>query len=432
MSTRQDTLALAIASNILPTSSESTMTRLMANRHHGPVQTRGICDTEAATITTTHATEVFVRCAPIASGTSRNGCQIQSRVVYESLAHLLSEVGADLSHVVFEKAFFRNLAADIEDFEQIRVEAYRKRGITGQLLPAITHVQQPPCRSGQDIELQAFAVLPTPEGEARVRALSDAAEHLTVKLVEIGEARHLYIGNVPGYRGEEPEPGPFCQQSDRMFETADRLLREHGTSFVDVLRTWIYLDDIDGQYDELNAARNVFFQRQGVRRLPASTGIGGGTHPPGNRCVMDLYALLNPEIAQIEVMQTPTLNEAPEYGSAFSRGMKMALPEETYLFVSGTASVDEQGATVHTGDSRGQIERMLLNIEQLLAPHGAGWADLVQAVTFLKSADDLGLFREICAERGMAEAPNTIVQADVCRPDLLCEMEAIAVVPTSE
>ena len=48
----------------------------------------------------------------------------------------------------------------------------------------------------------------------------------------------------------------------------------------------------------------------------------------------------------------------------------------------------------------------------------------------LKSAGDFELFREICAERGLAEAPNTIVQADVCRPELLCEMEAIAVVPT--
>ena len=108
----------------------------------------------------------------------------------------------------------------------------------------------------------------------------------------------------------------------------------------------------------------------------------------------------------------------------------MAPPEHTCLFISGTASVDEEGTTVHTDDVRGQIKRMLLNVEQLLRPHGAGWDDLVQAVTFLKSADYLELFQAICVEQGLAEAPNTIVEADVCRPELLCEMEAIAVLPT--
>jgi enamine deaminase RidA (YjgF/YER057c/UK114 family) len=145
---------------------------------------------------------------------------------------------------------------------------------------------------------------------------------------------------------------------------------------------------------------------------------------------MDLYALLNPECAQIKVMHTTTLNEAPEYGSAFSRGMKVCLPEKSVLYVSGTASVDEAGRTVHADDSGAQIERMLLNVQRLLEPQGAQFRNLVQVISYLKSAEDLTLFRDIAAKWGLASIPNSVVEAGVCRPDLLCEMEAIAILPT--
>ena len=89
------------------------MTSLATIRHHGAMRTRVICDTEVATITTSGATEVFARCAPIASGTSKNGCRMQSRVLYESLAQALDQAGAELGHVVIEKAFFRRLEENL-------------------------------------------------------------------------------------------------------------------------------------------------------------------------------------------------------------------------------------------------------------------------------------------------------------------------------
>jgi enamine deaminase RidA (YjgF/YER057c/UK114 family) len=128
-------------------------------------------------------------------------------------------------------------------------------------------------------------------------------------------------------------------------------------------------------------------------------------------------------------MTTPTLNEAATYGASFSRGMKVDLPDKTVLYISGTASVDERGATVHIGDKRRQLERMLLNIRELLAPHGATFADLTQAATFLKRADYLELCELVMEEWGLQGVPNSFVEAGVCRPNLLCEMEAIAILP---
>ncbi len=406
------------------------MTRLATIRRHAPSHVRGLCKVETAAVATSCATELFVRCAPLAAGNSRNGCRLQAQAIYESLAASLERLGAALGHVAIEKVFLRNVVADFHCFQEARIDAYRRHGISGQRLPATTYVGQAPCMSGQDVELQVYAVVPASPGSARVRSLSPANEHATVKLIEIGQVRHLYIANVSGEGREHMPLGPFRRQSDTMFDTALELLREHGATFREVLRTWIYLDDIDRDYQALNESRNAFFQREDVRRLPASTGIGGKLHPRGTLCTLDVYALLNPAIAQVEVMRTPTLNEAPQYGSSFSRGMKMALPEQTYLFISGTASVDEQGQTAHVGDVRGQLERMLLNIEGLLVPQGAAWSDLVQGVTFLKSPEYAEVYRELCQERGIVDVPHTVVQADVCRPELLSEMEAIAVVPT--
>ena len=405
------------------------MTRLVTIRRHAPAHARGLCKVEAAAVTTSCATEIFARCAPLAAGNSRNGCRLQAQAIYESLAAMLEQLGAVMGHVVIEKVFLRNVVADFHAFQEARIDAYRHHGISGQRLPATTYVGQPPCAAGQDVELQVYAVIPSSPGSARVQHLSPANEHATAKLIEIGHARHLYIGNVSGEGRDHIPLGPFGRQSDTMFDTVLEILREQGTTFRDVLRTWIYLDDIDRDYRALNESRNAFFEREGVERLPASTGIGGKLHPRGTFCSMDAYALLNPDIARIEVLSTPTLNEAPQYGSSFSRGMKMALSEQTCLFISGTASVDECGQTAHVGDVRGQLERMLVNIEGLLAPQGASWADVVHGVTFLKSAAHAELYRELCEERGMMEIPHTVVQADVCRPELLSEMEAIAVIP---
>ena len=144
---------------------------------------------------------------------------------------------------------------------------------------------------------------------------------------------------------------------------------------------------------------------------------------------MDLYTLLDPEKAHIEIMHAPTLNEAPEYGASFSRGMKVAVPDKQILFISGTASVNEHGETIHINDIRRQIERMLINVRELLKPHGATFANVAQVITYLKWPEHLHLFREIWEQWGLKGLPNTFVEAGVCRPDLLCELEAIAILP---
>ncbi|MGB7589897.1 MAG: Rid family hydrolase [Terriglobia bacterium] len=130
-----------------------------------------------------------------------------------------------------------------------------------------------------------------------------------------------------------------------------------------------------------------------------------------------------------------TLNEAYDYAkpSAFSRALRLDIKGVTILLISGTASVDENGNTVHAGDFRAQCWRTYQNITGLLEAEGATWKDIVRTTCYLRDIErDYEAFNEIRAqffkEQGLNPLPaSTGIQAILCRPDLLIEIEAIAI-----
>ncbi len=127
-----------------------------------------------------------------------------------------------------------------------------------------------------------------------------------------------------------------------------------------------------------------------------------------------------------------TLNEAYDYGSAFSRGMRIDLNGLSILLISGTASIDEAGRTVHVGDFKAQLQRTYQNITQLLAAEGATWHDIVRTTCYLRDIErDYEAFNQernaFFKAQGLDPLPaSTGIQAILCRPDLLIEIEAIA------
>lgn len=384
--------------------------------------TQGNCRGEVVEFANGAARELFIRCDPASTCVSGGSAQQQAAGFYECLPRILEKAGARLADVLLERVFCRDIHSDLPSLLAARQAAYNQAGVTNDSLPVASFVGQPPCTPGQAFELQVYALIPHSPPSAEVTRIPATTDMPGARVIEIDGFRHLYARGITG------EGDSFRSQSDTMFAKAAKLLQTHGCRFKDVLRSWYYLADIDRDYAEFNRSRNQFFEDEQVVRLPAATGICGSL-PGRKQCGMDLYALLNPEDATIEVMRTPTLNEAPEYGSAFSRGMKLGLPGKRVLFVSGTASVNELGETAHVGDLRRQIERTLLNIQQLLAPHGATFANLVQVISYLKSPSYLPQFQDVLNQWGLVNLPNSIVTANVCRPDLLVEVEAIAILP---
>jgi enamine deaminase RidA (YjgF/YER057c/UK114 family) len=144
-----------------------------------------------------------------------------------------------------------------------------------------------------------------------------------------------------------------------------------------------------------------------------------------------------PLIPKRSITAPEVLNEAYEYPkpSSFSRGMRVDLPGAAMLFLSGTASVDEKGLTAHVGDFDAQCLRTYRNLTQLLAAEKASWHDVVWTTCYLQDIDrDYEAFNKVrsmfLTAIGLDPLPaSTGIQATLCRPELLVEIQVIAIVP---
>ncbi len=160
---------------------------------------------------------------------------------------------------------------------------------------------------------------------------------------------------------------------------------------------------------------------------------------------MNNFSKITEAIAQVPVKKRAitnheVLNEAFAYAkpSSFSRGMRIDLNGLTILLISGTASIDESGKSIHIGDFRAQMRRTLANITGLLASEGASWHDIVRTTCYLRDIDrDYEAFNEertaFFKELALDPLPaSTGIQAILCRPELLIEIEAIAMFCTEK
>lgn len=203
-------------------------------------------------------------------------------------------------------------------------------------------------------------------------------------------------------------------------------------------RVWNYLDGINletgglERYRQFNIGRQdafLEFHRGTTGNVPAACAIGLTSGPLS-------IAFMAGETAAIAVenpRQISAYDYPAEYGPrspTFSRATLAALPGQEILFISGTASIVGH-LTVHPGDAAGQCREAMTNIAAVVeaanricrsAPFGLG--ELVYRV-YVRHAVDFRQIREVLAPL-VAGAEVLFVQADICRRDLLLEIEAFA------
>ena len=150
----------------------------------------------------------------------------------------------------------------------------------------------------------------------------------------------------------------------------------------------------------------------------------------------DLLVDMKKRIKKTPIENHKVLNEAYDYENkvSFVRGMRVELDNCIMLYISGTASVDEDGRSIHPGDLKAQTWRMFKNIKALLESEGADWHDIVRTTCYLADFRHYDEFNEVrnafYAEEGLDPVPaSTCIEARICRPDLLVETEAIAMIP---
>jgi enamine deaminase RidA (YjgF/YER057c/UK114 family) len=126
-----------------------------------------------------------------------------------------------------------------------------------------------------------------------------------------------------------------------------------------------------------------------------------------------------------QVLDPPGLTRAAGYAHA------VVSNPGRLVFVAGQVSEDEDGNIVNAGDLHAQTQRCLRNVERALKAAGATFDDLVKVTWYMT---DMRRIDELRAARtdilGTRRVASTVVQViALYRPELLVEVEAIAVVP---
>lgn len=307
-------------------------------------------------------------------------------------------------------------------------------------LPVKTYVLQPPC-GGAAIALEAWAI--GGPGLTVVRRGPHAVESAYEGM------RWVHCGGV-----DSPAPGGYASTREAL-ETLAAALEQAGSAYQHVVRTWFFMGSIiepEGatqRYKELNRARTDFYRAipfcsalaaanipQGI--YPASTGIGMQGHSVAGSCLSLQTARTDVILATLEnPRQTPAYaypsRHSPQ-SPKFSRAIALAVGGQVTTWISGTASILHSESR-HPGDVERQTEQTIDNIAELLAPrnfrlHGlppvsAGLGDLAKIRVYVKHEDDFARCRAIC-DRRFPGVPAIYAVADICRPELLVEIEGVA------
>ena len=215
-------------------------------------------------------------------------------------------------------------------------------------------------------------------------------------------------------------------QTFRVFEQLEAALAQAGFALSELVRTWLFANDILAWYGDLNRARTSFFESRELfgKFVPASTGVGVANDHPGAAMVAEAVAM-KPKRAGVAAkpVASPLQNAALNYGSAFSRAAGIWAGGRERVLVSGTASIAKSGETMHVGDVALQVEQTMAVVEAMLLSECLTWDQVCRAVVYV--VDDAGraAYDAYCAQHQVPSFPALTARADICRDDLLFEIE---------
>lgn len=238
--------------------------------------------------------------------------------------------------------------------------------------------------------------------------------------------RHIFFEHLV-----DPDPSEgSAKQTERVFGFLGEQLAGFNTSIEEsVLRTWLYAPHVDTDYRGIVQGRKAFFDSIDLTQEThyiASTCIQGGSGDRFARVSMDAYAVTGIDKRTIRYIQAPEyLSPTHLYGVTFERATAVELGTMDFLFISGTASIDKNGEIVHPGDIVKQTERTLTNISALVDSGGFSRNDLSSLVIYMRDAAGYELVAPL-VDAYAANLPAIFVEAPVCRPGWLIEIEATA------
>ncbi len=301
----------------------------------------------------------------------------------------------------------------------------------GHPLPASSGVDAP--RSTRPSP--AWVEMPVLGGDAQFEIWSSSEPVVRCGDGEISGSRNheILYGHIEIFQagGESLEAATF-RAYIKIFDYMDR------EGYANLLRIWNYFPQINGiengleRYRSFNVGRHDAFIAKGrvvgEENVPAASVLGTQSGP------LIIYFLAGKQAGQSveNPRQTSPFNYPKQFGPrspAFSRAMLVNSGQQQCLFISGTASIVGY-ETVHGGDVVKQTDETLANIRLLLKQAGVSGrvfsaAEHMFLKVYLRHDGDLPLVRErVVAEFG-AQHQAIYLQSDICRADLLLEIEGV-------
>ena len=270
-------------------------------------------------------------------------------------------------------------------------------------------------------------------------------------VVESGTVKEVYAAGL----GTVSEQNGTRDAGTMAFNQMISILGLEKMSMNDVVRQWNYIGEIlsiDNQYQNyqiFNEVRSEFYTaHRTLKSFPAATGIGmrlGGV-------IMDFNAVRLGERTAVFPVNNPHQLNAYEYSQnvlkgladkgkkeknppQFERALLLFRNGHGTLFISGTASIRGQ-ETIGEGDIKTQTLITIDNIRQLadiervsrlINDRRIYQFDYLFIRTYIRNKYDFSIVKEICSEH-FPDVPAIYIQADICRDDLLVEIEAEAAV----
>lgn len=350
----------------------------------------------------------------------------QTRALYEEALLFVKERGVQ---VIQEKVHGDAEALDqfCEERELLLEEAGMDRSFP------FTYVEGRPLNGQKLVSLQLWGIVSKSEPVTVERHYQSEVSALVFKTADF---ELLYCPQVHGLdKNRDASDCNVTVQCERMFERCSSALGDFGMDFKNVGRTWIYSKRLLDWYGEFNRIRTEHFRKSGLFSTgsdpvyPASTGIQGRF--ADEECFLDLLAVRrrNEEAFEISpVVTTSRQHQAFGYGSAFSRGMVLAHEGYRTVYVSGTASINTAGESTYLGNAEMQTLDTLMNIAAILEDQGGSLGDVVSGVVYCKNKATYETYLRVLRMLRIPEIPLVCVEADVCRHELLIEIELVAVV----
>ncbi len=221
------------------------------------------------------------------------------------------------------------------------------------------------------------------------------------------------------------------EQTRSIFSQIASFCRHRSISFWNIVRTWLYIRDMDLNYTDMSNTRAEVFRQWGTDEnsgFPASTGIGGGTANPKTLVSLDAVILDGIKKEQIQKMEAPThMSPTTAYGVTFERGLKVDYGDRSHMYISGTASIDSMGNVLYPGDLIGQTRRTLENIRTLLNESDGRMDDIVYLIVYFRNVDGVKQVNSYLKANLPSHIPYVLLKGTVCRPEWLIEIEGMAI-----